>query len=82
MKLGFLLRVVLKLDHSADQKLLHYLIMLFKADNLFYYYLMAGASNNGREDSPGGVISSKSSFAHAGAIVDNKSSNIFITHVG
>merc|ERR1711894_421544 len=35
--------------------------------------LMTGASNNGREDSPGGVISSESGFAHSGAIVNDKS---------
>ena len=45
-----------------------------------YFYLMSGASDNGWENSPGGVIPSKSSFAHARAIVNNKSSGIFITH--
>merc|ERR1712088_385651 len=44
--------------------------------------LMSGASNNGREDSPGGIISGKSSLAHAGAIVDNQRGGIFVTHVG
>merc|ERR1712088_1064428 len=43
--------------------------------------LMSGASNNGREDSPGGIISSKSSLAHARAIVYDKSGGIFVTHV-
>merc|ERR1712158_18189 len=43
--------------------------------------LMTGASNNGREDSPGGVISSESGFAHSGAIVNDKSGSIFVTHV-
>merc|ERR1711950_83937 len=42
--------------------------------------LVAGASNNGREDSPGGIISSETGFAHAGAIVNDKSSSIFVTH--
>merc|ERR1739847_125293 len=42
---------------------------------------MSGASNNGWEDSPGGVITSESSLAHAGAIVDNQSGGIFVTHV-
>merc|ERR1719189_3476942 len=42
--------------------------------------LVARSTNDGREDSPGGVITSKTSFAHAGAIVDNKSSNVFISH--
>merc|ERR1712088_1057744 len=44
--------------------------------------LVAGASNNGREDSPGGIITGKSSLAHAGAIVDNQRGGIFVTHVG
>ena len=42
---------------------------------------MAGTTNNGGEDSPGGVITSETSFAHAGAIVNDKSSNVFVTHV-
>merc|ERR1719422_1290706 len=43
--------------------------------------LVAGTSNNGGEDSSGSVISSKSSLAHAGAIVNNESSNVFVTHI-
>merc|ERR1712088_1180771 len=43
--------------------------------------LVTGTSNNGREDSPGGVISSKSGLAHARAIVYDKSGGIFVTHV-
>merc|ERR1711973_341092 len=43
--------------------------------------LVTGASNNGGEDSPGGVVSSESSLAHAGAIVNDKSGSIFVTHV-
>merc|ERR1712056_131915 len=42
--------------------------------------LVAGASNNGREDSPGGIVSSETGFAHAGAIVNDKSGSIFVTH--
>merc|ERR1712122_265856 len=42
--------------------------------------LMSWSSNNGGEDSSGSVISGESSFAHAGSIVNNKSSNIFVTH--
>merc|ERR1712088_1195042 len=44
--------------------------------------LMAWASNNGGEDSPGGVITSETGLAHAGAIVNNQRSGIFVTHVG
>ena len=43
--------------------------------------LVAGTSNNGGEDSSGSVISGKSSLAHAGAIVNNQSSNVFVTHL-
>merc|ERR1739848_774454 len=43
--------------------------------------LVAGTSNNGWEDSPRSIITSKASFAHARAIVYNKGSSIFVTHV-
>jgi len=43
--------------------------------------LVAGASNDGGEDSPGGIISGKTGFAHAGAIVNDKSGGIFVTHL-
>merc|ERR1712186_252578 len=43
--------------------------------------LVAGTSNNGWEDSPGGIISGETGFAHAGAIVNDKSGGIFVTHV-
>merc|ERR1719147_546509 len=45
-----------------------------------HYTLVARTTNNGGEDSPGGVISSKASLAHAGAIVNNQSSNVLVTH--
>merc|ERR1711990_1212191 len=44
--------------------------------------LVTGATNNGWEYSSWSIISSKTSFAHAGAIVNNQSSNVFVTHVG
>merc|ERR1719418_442764 len=43
--------------------------------------LVTWASNNGWEDSSWGVITSKSSFAHAGAIVYDKSGYVFVTHL-
>merc|ERR1711892_862852 len=46
-----------------------------------HHSLVAGTSNNGGEDSSGSVISSKSSLAHAGAIVTDKSSSVFVTHL-
>merc|ERR1712124_96029 len=45
-----------------------------------HHTLVAGTANNGGEDSSGSVISSKSSLAHAGAIVNNKSGNVLVTH--
>ena len=45
-------------------------------------YLVSWASNNGGEDSSWGVITSKASFAHTGAIVYDKSSYVFVTHLG
>merc|ERR1719223_1446097 len=44
--------------------------------------LVAGTADNGGEDGSGGVISSESSLAHAGAIVNHESCHIFITHLG
>merc|ERR1719513_525867 len=46
-----------------------------------HHTLVARTTNNGGEDGSGSIISSKSSLAHAGAIVNNKSSNVFVTHL-
>jgi hypothetical protein len=43
---------------------------------------VTGASNDGWEDSAGSIISSKAGFAHTGAVVNDKSSNLVITHLG
>lgn len=43
---------------------------------------MPGPADNGGEDSPGGVISGKSGFAHTGSVVNNKGSNFVVTHGG
>ena len=56
--------------------------LMFNALIICITYLMTGATNNGGEDSPGGVITSETSLAHAGAIVNDKSSNVFVTHDG
>ena len=45
-------------------------------------YLVPGTADDGGEDSPGGIITSETSLAHAGAIVNDQSSNVFVTHVG
>merc|ERR1711887_252621 len=42
--------------------------------------LVAGAAHDGGKDSAGGVIPSEASLAHAGAIVNNQSGNVFVTH--
>merc|ERR1711997_1178420 len=44
--------------------------------------LVAGAADDGGEDSSGSVISGEASLAHAGAIVNNKSGNVLVTHLG
>merc|ERR1712095_107345 len=46
-----------------------------------HHTLVARTSNNGGEDSSGSIISGESSLAHAGAIVNNESSNVFVTHI-
>merc|ERR1719413_20120 len=46
-----------------------------------HHTLVAGTANNGGEDSSGSIISSETSLAHAGSIVNNKSSNVLVTHV-
>ena len=43
---------------------------------------MPGASNDGGEHSPGGVVTGEAGLAHAGAIVDDKSGNVLVTHLG
>merc|ERR1711971_158836 len=43
--------------------------------------LVAGTADNGGEYSSGSVISSESSLAHAGAIVNNQGSNVLVTHL-
>merc|ERR1711962_431433 len=46
-----------------------------------HYTLVTGTANNGGEDSSGSIISSETSLAHARAIVNNKSGNVFVTHL-
>merc|ERR1711892_1481576 len=43
--------------------------------------LVPGSPNNRGEDSPGGVISSEASLAHAGAIVTNQGGYVLVTHL-
>merc|ERR1719167_2164754 len=46
-----------------------------------HHTLMSRATDDAWEDSSWGVITSKSSFAHARAIVNNQSCNVFVTHL-
>ena len=46
-----------------------------------FTYLMTGATNNGGEDSPGGVITGETGLAHAGAIVNDQSGCVLVTHL-
>jgi hypothetical protein len=41
---------------------------------------MTGSSDDGREDGARSVISGETGFAHAGAVVNNKSGNFVVTH--
>merc|ERR1711917_197491 len=43
--------------------------------------LVPWATNNGREDSPWGVITGETGLAHAGAIVNDQSGCVFVTHL-
>merc|ERR1712129_675176 len=47
-----------------------------------HHTLVARTSNNGGEDSTGSIVSGESSLAHARAIVTDKGSNVFVTHIG
>merc|ERR1712024_308864 len=65
-------------DTSLGLSFISYIGILLTHTN--HDTLMARTANDGWEDSPGGVITCKTSFAHAGTIVDNKSSNVLISH--
>merc|ERR1711997_102273 len=43
--------------------------------------LVSWSANNRWEYSSWGIITGKTSLAHAGAIVNNQSSNVFVTHL-
>merc|ERR1712112_733006 len=72
-------RVLESEDTSLGLSLISNVGILLSHTN--HYTLVARTANNGGEDSSGSIISSKSSLAHAGAIVNNKSSNVFVTHL-
>ena len=43
--------------------------------------LVTGTADDGGEDGPGGVVAGEASLAHAGAVVNDQSSNFIVTHV-
>ena len=45
-------------------------------------YLVPWATNDGGEDGPGGVVSGEAGLAHAGAIVNDQSGDLIVTHDG
>merc|ERR1719193_682886 len=46
-----------------------------------HHTLVARTADNGGEDSAGSVITGETGLAHAGAVVYDKSSHVFVTHV-
>merc|ERR1712131_93156 len=44
--------------------------------------LVPWATDDGWEDSPGGIITGETGLAHAGAIVNDQSGCVFVTHLG
>merc|ERR1711893_75300 len=44
--------------------------------------LVSWATNDGGEDSSWGIITGEASLAHAGAIVNDQSGNVLVTHLG
>merc|ERR1719376_1079116 len=66
-------------DTSLGLGLISYIGILLSHTN--HHTLVARTTNNGGEDSTGSIISSEASLAHTRAIVNNKSSNVFVTHL-
>merc|ERR1711874_441134 len=65
-------------DTSLGLSLISNIGILLSHSN--HHTLVARTPNNGGEDSTRSIISSKPSLAHARPIVNNKSSNVFVTH--
>merc|ERR1719195_1675750 len=72
-------RVLEGKDTSLGLGLISYIGILLSHTN--HHTLVARTTNNGGEDSTGSIISSKASLAHTRSIVNNKSSNVFVTHL-
>lgn len=51
-----------------------------KSNAMQLEYLMSRSSHDGGEHGSGGIITSKPGLAHTGTIVDNKCSNVVLTH--
>merc|ERR1719228_305326 len=74
-----LYRVLEGEDTSLGLSLISNIGILLSHTN--HHTLVAGTPNNGGEDSTGSIISGESSLAHARTIVNNKSSNVLVTHL-
>merc|ERR1712083_181203 len=67
-------------DTSLGLGLISYIGILLT--HTYHHTLVSRATNNAWEDSSGGVITSKASFAHTRPIVNHQSGNVFVTHCG
>merc|ERR1719233_1641019 len=72
-------RVLEGKDTSLGLGLISYIGILLSHTN--HHSLVARTTNNRGENSAGSIISSKSCLAHTRAIVNNKGSNVFVTHL-
>merc|ERR1711887_180918 len=72
-------RVLEGKDTSLGLGLISYIGIPLSHTN--HHSLVARTTNNGGEDSTGSIISSKASLAHTRTIVNNKGSNVFVTHL-
>merc|ERR1719431_2381107 len=66
-------------DTPLGLGLISYIGILLSHTN--HHSLVARTTNNGGEDSARSIISSKSCLAHTRTIVNNKGSNVFVTHL-
>merc|ERR1712200_157729 len=72
-------RVLQGEDTSLGLSLVAYIGILLTHTN--HNTLVAGTTNNGGKNGSGSVISGETGLAHTGAIVNNQSGNVFVTHI-
>ena len=51
-----------------------------KLQNIIIKYLMSWSPHDGGKHGPRRIVTGETGFAHAGPIVDNESSNVFVAH--